>query len=75
MGKSGVSKQGAMQGQKQQPAAETEDNKKSMGADYWDRIAEDAAQGYKNSGDDKILNEDQITGDNMKAGEDQTDKA
>lgn len=64
MGKSG-DKQAHTPGK---TSADTKADKKSMGSDYWDRIAEDAAKGYKNSGDDKILNEDQISGDNLKAG-------
>ena len=46
------------------PAKETRE-KESLGNDYWDRVAEDAASGYENKEDeDKILNVDQLPGDN-----------
>lgn len=46
------------------PAKETRE-KESLGNDYWDRVAEDAASGYENKGDDdEILNVDQLPGDN-----------
>jgi hypothetical protein len=36
----------------------------TLGGDYWNRVAEDAASGYKNKDDkDRILNEDQLPDD------------
>lgn len=43
--------------------------KKTLGDDYWDRVAEDVASGYKTNHDESnVLNEDEEPGDYEKAG-------
>ena len=41
-----------------------EEDHESLGADYWNRVAEDVASGYKHKEDkDSVLNEDQMADD------------
>lgn len=48
-------------------AAESVREKEQRNEDYWERIAEDPASGYKNEeNDDPLLNVDQLPGDNKK---------
>lgn len=48
-------------------------DKESLGNDYWDRVADDAASGYENKEDkNDILNVDQLPGDNER-GDKETD--
>ncbi len=40
----------------------------TLGEDYWNRVADDVASGYKNKADkDRILNEDQLADDHERA--------
>lgn len=39
-------------------------DQETLGGDYWNRVAQDVASGYKNKKDkDSILNEDQVADD------------
>lgn len=60
--------------EKKRPAADdkgkTIREKEKQNEDYWDRITDDAASGYKDEGnEDPLLNSDQQPGDNEKGDE------
>ena len=47
------------------PDEKTHNGKETHKKDYWERVADDVASGYKNEEDeDNILNIDQVPGDN-----------
>jgi hypothetical protein len=70
--KTGVPEMNEAQDQKEKnknaesvPEEEVSRDKETLGNDYWERVAEDVASGYKNEEDDNnILNNDQEPGDN-----------
>lgn len=53
-------------GRKKEPGAtrDTDRDHQTLGNDYWDRVADDVASGYKSKDDDdSVLNVDQEPGD------------